>query len=309
MDLQNNSATRVAGLDERGVSIERDGKQIKFIPWGEDAEARAAAAAADTKAGNAQKTANEAKTAADTAAAAAAAADTKAGNAQKTANEAMQNTGSFVKKTSDDAQTAGNLLTSQSLDFDDLVPHGWRLGSDKGLSDVTIVEGDKSAAMVAQSEQAVVGASYEANDGYIVVNGLGAMVDVSSIGFGESVIRARGTETSGKLWGNYEVAGEMAELTERINYSAVEVANGSKTTGASDFRNYGSIKSEVDALSKTTRTRYLHVEGKNDGSTWARWRETEIDAAAQKITLRRRGQDGTTESREIDLWALATRVS
>ncbi|MBP3685518.1 MAG: hypothetical protein J6J21_00640, partial [Clostridia bacterium] len=80
MDLQNNSATRVAGLDERGVSIERDGKQIKFIPWGEDAEARAAAAAADTKAGNAQKTANEAKTAADTAAAAAAAADTKAGN-------------------------------------------------------------------------------------------------------------------------------------------------------------------------------------------------------------------------------------
>ena len=308
MDLQNNSATRVAGLDERGVSIERDGKQIKFIPWGEDAEARAAAAAADTKAGNAQKTANEAQTATDTAAAAAAAADTKAGNAQKTANEAMQNTGNFVKKTSDDAQTVGNLLTSQSLDFDDLVPHGWRLSSNKGLSDVTIVEGDKSAAMVAQSEQAVVGASYEANDGYIVVNGLGAMVDVSRSGYGECVIRARGTKTYGELWGN-EVAGQTAQLTERINYSAVEVANGSNATGASDFRNYGSIKSEVDALSKTTRTRYLHVEGKNDGSTWARWRETEIDAAAQKITLRRRGQDGTTESREIDLWALATRVS
>ena len=220
----------------------------------------------------------------------------------------MQNTGNFVKKTSDDAQTAGNLLTSQSLDFDDLVPHGWRLSSNKGLSDVTIVEGDKSAAMVAQSEQAVVGASYEANDGYIVVNGLGAMVDVSRSGYGECVIRARGTKTYGELWGN-EVAGQTAQLTERINYSAVEVANGSNATGASDFRNYGSIKSEVDAESKTTRTRYLHVEGENDGSTWARWRETEIDAAAQKITLRRRGQDGTTESREIDLWALATRVS
>ena len=81
MDLANNNFTHVADLDERGVTLERDGKRLKFIPWGEDAEARAAAAAAQETADSAQETADTAQTTADT-------AETKADAAQAAAETA-----------------------------------------------------------------------------------------------------------------------------------------------------------------------------------------------------------------------------
>ena len=93
MDLQNNTATKVAALDERGVTLERDGKPTKFIPWGEDAEARAAAAKAQT-------TANTAKTAAQ-------AADGKATAAQKAADDAATEAAT-AQETAEDAQNAAD---------------------------------------------------------------------------------------------------------------------------------------------------------------------------------------------------------
>lgn len=98
MDLQNNSATRVAALDERGVTLERDGKPLKFIPWGEDAEAREAAAAA-------QATAEEAGTVADTAATAAAEAQETAAGAMQTAETATE-TATEAQEIAGTAQTA-----------------------------------------------------------------------------------------------------------------------------------------------------------------------------------------------------------
>lgn len=113
MDLQNNSATKVAALDERGVTLERDGKQTKFIPWGEDAEARAAAAAAQksaddaaTEAATAQETAEDAQNAADAAERKATAAQTAAGAAEAKANEAKATADAANSKFADYVTTA-----------------------------------------------------------------------------------------------------------------------------------------------------------------------------------------------------------
>ena len=111
MDLANNSFTHVADLDERGVTLERDGKRIKFIPWGEDAEARAAAAAAQETADAAQETADTAQTTADTAEtkadAAQAAAETADGKAEaaQAAADAAQETADTAQTTADTAET------------------------------------------------------------------------------------------------------------------------------------------------------------------------------------------------------------
>lgn len=83
MDLVNNSMTKVAALDERGVTLEKDGKPTKFIPWGEDTEARAAAAAADKKASKASSNATAALSKAEV-------ATGKADAAQATADEAKE---------------------------------------------------------------------------------------------------------------------------------------------------------------------------------------------------------------------------
>lgn len=83
MELVNNSMTKVAALDERGVTLEKDGKPTKFIPWGEDTEARAAAAAADKKASKASSNATAALSKAEV-------ATGKADAAQATADEAKE---------------------------------------------------------------------------------------------------------------------------------------------------------------------------------------------------------------------------
>lgn len=105
MDLANNNFTRVADLDERGVTLERDGKRLKFIPWGEDAEARAAAAAAQETADAAQETADTAQITADTAETKADAAQTAADTADGKA-EAAQAAADAAQETADAAGTA-----------------------------------------------------------------------------------------------------------------------------------------------------------------------------------------------------------
>lgn len=125
MDLQNNNATHVAALDERGVTLEREGKATKFIPWGVDDEARTAAADAKTAAASASTKATNAKKAADQAAADAAAASetaaaaaAKADTAKQTADEAKAAAEAvgdgFVKTEADEVQTAGVGIQSQN---------------------------------------------------------------------------------------------------------------------------------------------------------------------------------------------------
>lgn len=105
MDLQNNTATKVAALDERGVTLERDGKPTKFIPWGEDAEARAAASKAQSTANTAKTNAARAQTTADAAGTAAADAASDAAEAKETADAAIANA-EAAHTAADAAQTA-----------------------------------------------------------------------------------------------------------------------------------------------------------------------------------------------------------
>ena len=140
-----------ADLTARGVAIYIDGVKKAFYPWGEggkDEVARAAAAAADTKAQNAtaaaadaQQTADAAQAAAGSAYSAAEAAQTAAGDANDKANAAAQTADKCVKKVvtgSERLQTAGRALQHQDGDM-------WMIGeSSSGAPLLNFVVGNPS---------------------------------------------------------------------------------------------------------------------------------------------------------------------
>lgn len=328
MDLQNNNATRVAGLDERGVSIERDGKQVKFIPWGEDAEARAAAAAASGAADAAGRKAKQAAEKADSAAAAAAEAASAAGEATETAQEAQEaaeqaaaSASNAVQKISSEPQTAGKTLTSQS----DGVPSGsgWLLTADGSSASTAGAEisatGNAGKASMAAGPQSVTSVVQNQRGTTLVESGInknGGTVAYHHIdtNTGNRIeARLKGQNADGKLWGGEDAIGQQILAIRKDATSSLEVGSanlyGSSVTSESDYAHFFSAKLLADAPATEAKSKasliLTAVAGKANGETYKWWRTLEIDGFNQKITVSRRAQDGSFEVREIDLWELA----
>ena len=145
-----NNAKRVAALDERGVTIERDGKQTAFSPWGEDPTARAAAAEAQSTADTATTKANSATSKANSAA--------NKANANEDAISALDgrvtaleeqgggDAGAYVKQdvAADEVQTAGVKLQAATYAEGD----GWALD----YSTFSLVGGENCAVTMKVNE-------------------------------------------------------------------------------------------------------------------------------------------------------------
>lgn len=314
MDLQNNTATKVAALDERGVTLERDGKATKFIPWGEDAEARAAAATAQatadkakTDAATAKKTASEAKTAAGEAAAKAGEleAETDSLDERVTALEDGGGGagGDYVKLESDTAQTAGHDLAA--------VNGGWSLeegtlpGDAKAIS-LAGIGGMQARAAITETGQEEV---FEAS----VQNGFGAQFQQVHAGTNLSrTFAARGWSTASLDGEEVDfLAGEMLDVYGGTAVHHEFMAHSAETVKGGVPRRLINVdvrlEGQYDPTAQTEESNVIEIRyrmAKNDGSAYAIDRIMRIHPHRQTIVLSRNG-----EERTLDLWELAGRAN
>lgn len=337
MDLQNNSASKVAALDERGVTLETDGKVKKFIPWGEDAEARAAAAAAQSTADTATNKANAAQTAADAADAKAQNATAAAADAQRTADAAQAAAGDAATA-AEAAQTAANEAGTKADAAGtkaDAAQTAAEAAAEAAGNAVQKTSAEpQTAGTVLTSENAPYGTTTKPSSGWQLTDFydhvglnlysrggdyaayLGWSNDVPELTFypkrrrptrfDYNSLHIRGGVPDGHDHTGAKVRGD--EMSVDIDQYVTNFTLTQRTSvgGTAKTHQFGvfsiPLKGDVD----NHRVEMRSAQIKRDQSDWAQDRYTIIDWGQQKIILRRwKNAAQEYEERVIDLWELA----
>lgn len=317
-------AKKYADLSRDGVHVKREGVPAKFYPWGGetvDTVAREAAASAASAAAEAESKAAEATATASSAIETAEAAVASAESAQETAN------GAVMKSSPDDAQFAGKGLKSEYLTSDDssvwlvnaVDGHGrfvarnadqsFEFRAETGVTSTTMrVAAQPNDSNYARgsvdNSRAILEANYvdennEAHKAY-----LHAQDDEASVG-----VETSSSSTMHDLEINGCCIKNVISETNLQSTSTISNTSMHDVDGVEVPKYHASVEtytsSDQSTIETTNRVVMRFYQDKNNGSVFARARETIVDFYSQKLILRRIQPDGSWDVREIDLWALA----
>lgn len=344
MDLQNNSASKVAALDERGVTLETDGKVKKFIPWGEDAEARAAAAAAQSTADTATNKANAAQTAADAADAKAQNATAAAADAQRTADAAQAAAGDAATA-AEAAQTAANEAGTKAdaagtkADAAQTAAEAAQTAAEAAAEAAgnavqkTSLK-PQTAGTVLTSENAPYGTTTNPSSGWQLTDFydhgglnlysrggdyaayLGWSNNVPELTFSPesrrptrfdyNSLHIRGGVVDGRDHTGAEVRGDEMSVIVDKDVTNFTLSQRTSVNGTEKTREFGVFSIPLRGDVNNHRIEMRSTQIRSDQSDWARDRHMIIDWGWQTITLRR-WKNGVQkyEEKVIDLWGLA----